>query len=73
MPLVLWIYGFCDDTYAHYPPQVSVSRSLAAQTVDGDLRVRAPDFRSSASPLLGATLRAHLIYEFTIFILLDFE
>jgi hypothetical protein len=44
--------------YAHYPPEVSVFRSSAAQTVVGELRVRAPSFRSSTSPLLGATLRA---------------
>jgi hypothetical protein len=37
------------------PPQESVLRSSAAQTVDGDLRVRAPGFRSSPPPLLGAT------------------
>jgi hypothetical protein len=45
--------------YVHYPPQGSVLRSSAAQRVDGDFRVRAPSFQSSAYPLLGATLRAH--------------
>ena len=53
------MYRFSDDMYAHYPPQVSVSRSSAAQTFDGDLRVRAPSFRPVASPLLGVILRAH--------------
>jgi hypothetical protein len=48
-------------------------RGSVAQTVDSKLTVRAPGFRSSASPLLGATPRAHLIYEFTIFVVLDFE
>jgi len=43
-------YAFCDDMYVHDPPQASVSRSLAAQTVDGNLRVRAPGFRPSAFP-----------------------
>ena len=33
-------------------------RGLVAKTVDGNLRMRAPGFRSSASPLLGVTLRA---------------
>ena len=47
------IYGF------HDPPQASTSPSSVAQTVDGNLRVRAPGFQSSASPFLGATLRAH--------------
>jgi len=55
------MYGFCDDLYAHYPPQESVLRSSVAQTVDGDLRVRAPRIWSSASPLLGATLRAQVL------------
>jgi hypothetical protein len=41
------------------PPQVSLLRSSAAQTFDGNLIVRAQGFRPSASPLLGATLRAH--------------
>ena len=47
--------------YAHYTPQVSLLRSSATQTVDGDLRVRAPGFRSSDPPLLGANLRAQFI------------
>jgi len=51
-------YAFCDDMYVHDPPQASVSRSSAAQTVDGNLSVRAPGFRPSASTFLGATLRA---------------
>ena len=51
--LPLWWYQ-----YIHDPPQVSLLRSSAAQTIDGNLRVRAPGFRPSASPLLGATLRA---------------
>ena len=45
--------------YAHYPPQASVLQSSAAQRVDGDLRMRAPGFRSSTSLLLGVTPRAH--------------
>ena len=52
-------YDFCDDIYVHDPPQASVSRSSAAQSVDGNLRVRAPGFRPSASPFLGANLRDH--------------
>jgi len=52
--------------YVHCPPQVSLPRSSAAQTVDGDLRVLAPGFRSSASPLLGATLRAYFHSYFCI-------
>jgi hypothetical protein len=51
-------YAFCDDTYVHDPPQASVSRSSAAQTVDGNLRVRAPGFRPNAFPFLGTILRA---------------
>jgi hypothetical protein len=51
-------YAFCDDMYVHDPPQASVSRGSAALTVDGNLRVRAAGFRPSASPFLGATLRA---------------
>jgi hypothetical protein len=56
--MTLWL---CDDMYVHDPPQVPVSRSSAAQTVDGDLRVRAPGFRPSAFPLLGVTMRAQFI------------
>jgi hypothetical protein len=44
--------------YVHDPPQASVSLSSAAQTVHENLGVRAPGFRLSAFPLLGATLRA---------------
>jgi len=51
-------YDICGDIYIPDPPQASVSRSSAAQTVDGNLRVRAPGFRPSASPFFGATLRA---------------
>jgi hypothetical protein len=51
-------YDFCDDMYVHDPPQASVSLSSAAQIVNCNLRVRAPGFRTSASPYLGATLRA---------------
>jgi hypothetical protein len=54
-------YDFCDDMYVDGPPQASVSRSSAAQTVDGNSRVRAPGFRPGASPFLGATLRAQQI------------
>jgi len=49
--------------YAQYPPQESVLRNSAAETVDGDLRVRTPGFQSSASPLLGATPRAHKLFK----------
>jgi hypothetical protein len=59
---VLRIYAYCDVLCAHYSPQESVAHSSAAQTVDGDLRVRAPGFRSSAFSLLGATLRAQSIF-----------
>jgi hypothetical protein len=52
----LWLL---DDMYAYYLPHGSVLWSSVTQTVDGDLRVHAPGFRSSASPLLGATPRAH--------------
>jgi hypothetical protein len=52
-------YDICDAMYVHEPPQASVSPNSTAQTVNGNLRVRAPGFRPSASPLLGATLRAH--------------
>jgi hypothetical protein len=55
----LWIYGFCADLYAHSHPQEFVLWSSVAQTVDGNLRVRAPGFRSSAFPLLGVTPKAH--------------
>jgi len=54
-------YDFCDDMYVHDPPQASESRISEAQTVDGNLSVRAPGFRPSASPFLGATLRTQSI------------
>jgi hypothetical protein len=58
-------YDFCDDMYVHDPLQASVSRCSAAQTVDGNLRVLVHGFRPSASPFLGATLRAHLFQSFS--------
>jgi hypothetical protein len=39
---VLWIYAYYDVRCAHYPTQESVPRSSPAQTVDGNLTVRAP-------------------------------
>jgi len=59
---VSWIYAYCDVLCAHYLPQESVPRSSVAQTIDGNLRVRAPGFQFSTSPLLGATLRAQYIF-----------
>ena len=41
---VLWLYGFCDDTYIHYPPQVSLLPSSVDQKIYGDLRVLAHSF-----------------------------
>ena len=49
------IYLFCNNRYVHSPPQGAMLRSSAAQTVDGNLRVRTPVFSSSAFPLLGVT------------------
>jgi len=43
-------YAFCDDMYVHDPPQASVLRSSAAQTVDGNLRVRSPVFDLALPP-----------------------
>jgi len=45
----------------HDPPQVSLLWGSAAQTIDGNLRVRVPGFRTSAFPLFGATPRAQLV------------
>jgi hypothetical protein len=59
-------YDFCDDICVHDPPQASVSRSWATQTADGNLRVRADGFWLSASPFLGATLRAHYSFIFPL-------
>ena len=50
-----------NNFYAQLSPQQSTVRGSAAQTVDGILRVPAPGFRSSASPLMGATPSAHSI------------
>ena len=36
IPSVLRIYDLCDDMYVHDPPQVSVSQSSVAQTIDGN-------------------------------------
>ena len=58
---VIWIYACCKELYAHCFPQESVVRGSTAQMVHGNLRVQAPGFQSSASPLLGATLRAQLL------------
>jgi len=53
-----WKWAKRKHMYANYPPKVSVFQGSATQTVDGDLKVWAPSFWSSTSPLLGATLRA---------------
>jgi hypothetical protein len=59
-------YVFCDAMYVHDPPQASVSRSSAAQRVNGNLRVRATGFRPSTSPFLGATLRAQQTWKWSV-------
>jgi len=47
---VIRIYGCRNKLYAHRSPKESVVGGSAAQTVDGNFRVRSPRFRSSASP-----------------------
>jgi hypothetical protein len=47
---VIRIYVCCNNLNAHLTTQESMVRGLVAQTVDGNLRVRAPGFRSGASP-----------------------
>jgi hypothetical protein len=49
----LTIYIFCNNLYLHCYPQEPTVWRLAAQTADGDLRVRAPGFRSSSLPIIG--------------------
>jgi len=47
---VIQIYVCYNNLYAHRSPQESMVRGSEAQTVDSNLRVLAPGFRSSASP-----------------------
>jgi hypothetical protein len=51
-------YDICDEMCVHDALQGSLLRSSVAQTIDCNLRVQAPGFRTSAFPLLGSTLRA---------------
>jgi hypothetical protein len=61
MPSIIWIYGFCDNMHAHYPPQGPMLGNSVTQTNDGSLRMVSPGPRSNASPLLGLSVTRNCI------------
>jgi len=47
---VIRIYVCCNNLYAYFSLQESIVRCSANQTIDGNLRERAPGLESSAFP-----------------------